>query len=201
MDRRDATQVEKTEQLAKTEDDAQGESHFIMENGKPFRMPYRVIKKITFSNLNQKELVDIPHVARLQYRLLLFDAVIKAKVDYHKKFIRIIYNPPEADNNREKISRDKLVEFLASEGVHVSTATENMEEVDYDYFKEHYSYAYFPPSIRESPPYGYTREEWKRLKAEKEKEKYRAEHPGIFAKLIGKKLGAKKKSFGLKLHP
>ena len=203
MDRRDTAQVEKTEsQFAKEGEEAgQGESHFIMENGKPFRMPYRIIKKVTFSNLNQNELIDIPHVARLQYRLLLFDAVIKAKVDYHKRFIRIIYNPPHADNNREKISREKLIEFLANEGVHVSASPEDTVEADYDYFKEHYSYAYFPPSIRESPPYGYTREEWKRLKAEKEKEKYRAEHPGIIARLLGKKPGMKKKGSGLKLHP
>ena len=208
MDRRDNQDIQKTQQVfgPSTEDKASEEkgSHFIMEDGKPFRMPYKVIKKVVFKNLDQKELIDIPHVARLQYRLLLFDAVIKAKVDYHKKFIRIIYNPPDADNIREKMSREKLVEFLASEGVHVKTDSADMEEEDYDYFKEHYSYAYFPPSIREAPPYGWTREEWKKEKERQAKEKYRLEHPGLLSKLLGKKPvkpGEAKQKSGLKLHP
>ncbi len=213
MDRRDNQQIEKTKELeeakSETEDSGQadpgserarGVSHFIEEGGKRFRMPYTIIRKVTFSNLDQNELIDIPHVARLQYRLLLFDAVIKAKVDYHKKFIRIIYNPPEADNIKEKISRAKLIEFLAGEGVHVSEAKENMEEVPYDYQKELYNYAYFPPSIREAPPYGWTREEWKKHKAEEEKARHRMEHPTAIDKILGRDK-PKKKGSGFKLHP
>lgn len=203
MDRRDNQQVEKAKETfgpgASEESGEEKESYFIEEEGKKFRMPYRIIKKVTFKNLDQGELKDIPYSARLQYRLLLFDAVIKAKVDYHKKFIRIIYNNTEADNIREKISREKLIEFLTTEGVHVKTDQENMEEEDYDYHKELYSYAYFPPSIREAPPYGWTREEWKREKERQEREKYKQEHPGIITRLFGKK--DKKQGSGVKLHP
>ncbi len=202
MDRRDNQQVEKQTQLEQESQMAKGESHFVIEDGKSFRMPYTIIKKVVFSNLDQSELIDIPHCARLQYRLLLFDAVIKAKVDYHKKFIRIIYNHPEAANIKEKISRDKLIEFMASEGVHVKNDPNNMEETDYDYKKELYDYAYFSPSIREAPPYGWTREEWKRHKADEEKRKYRIEHPSILDKILGKdKPKEKKKDSGMKLHP
>jgi hypothetical protein len=216
MDRRDNQQIEKTKELEETKTEeavvqesmdpqserARGVSHFIEENGIKFRMPYTIIKKLTFKNLDQNELIDIPHVARLQYRLLLFDAVVKAKVDYHKRFVRIIYNPPNADNIKEKISRAKLIEFLAGEGVHVSELPENVEEVDYDYQKELYDYAYFSPSIREAPPYGWTREEWKKEKERKEKEKYRMEHPTMLDKILGRdKKKEQKKSSGLKLHP
>ncbi len=204
MDRRDNQQVEKaTETFGPGATDSGGEgkgSLFIEEDGKKFRMPYKMIKKVTFKNLDSKELIDIPYSARLQYRLLLFDAVIKAKVDYHKRFIRIIYNNPEADNIREKISRKQLIEFLEGEGVHVKTDHENMEETDYDYFKELYSYAYFPQSIREAPPYGWTREEWKAEQERQERKKYKEEHPGALAKLLGKRKSQKQKSEA-KLHP
>ncbi|MFI5412273.1 MAG: hypothetical protein ACHQX1_00065 [Candidatus Micrarchaeales archaeon] len=207
MDRRDNQQIEKTKETfgpgaAQEGETSKGESYFIQENGKNFRMPYKMVKQVIFKNLDQKELIDIPHVARLQYRLLLFDAVIKAKVDYHKRFIRIIYNNEGADNIKEKISRQKLIEFLASEGVHVSEAPENMEETDYDYKKELYDYAYFSPSIREAPPYGWTREEWKREKERRAKEQYRIEHPTMIDKLLGRdKKKEKRESSGLKLHP
>ncbi len=203
MDRRDNQQVETTKQVFGPQTDVkEGEkdSNFVEENGKKFRMPYKMIKKVTFSNLDQKELIDIPHCARLQYRLLLFDAVIKAKVDYHKKFIRIIYNHAEADNNREKMGRKQLVDFMAGEGVHVKTDDMNMVEEDYDYYKELYAYAYFSPSIREAPPYGWTREQWKQEKVRQEKAKYRMEHPTFFDKLFGKNKPKVKKD-GLKLHP
>ena len=206
MDRRDNQQVEKQESFEQQgeaiQESSEKESYFIQENGKNFRMPYKMIKKVTFTNLDSKELIDIPHCARLQYRLLLFDAVIKAKVDFYKRFIRIIYNPLEADNIREKISREKLIEFMANEGVHVKTDKEDMEEVDYDYKKELYDYAYFSPTIREAPPYGWTREEWKREQERQAKEKYRMEHPTLLDKILGKnKKKEQKKGSGLKLHP
>ncbi|MCL5430556.1 MAG: hypothetical protein M1504_03720 [Candidatus Marsarchaeota archaeon] len=196
MDRRDQTQ-----QYQKTNDEESEEllaKGFIMEEGRRFRLPYKIIKIVTFKNLDQKELVDIPHSARLQYRLLLFDAVIKAKVDYHKRFVRVIYNHPQADNLKEKMSRDEIVKFLSGEGVHVSTKAGDMEEADYDYYKELYQYAYFPPEIRESPPYGWTREEWRKEKQRKEKAKLKEENPGVLGKIFAKK--TPKEDAGITLH-
>lgn len=208
MDRREKEAVEQQKQVfgpSMAEDSVpQGkESLFVTENGSRFRIPYKIIRKVTFRDLDQRELKSLEYSARLQYRLLLFDAVVKAKVDYHKKFIRIIYNPPDSDNIREKMSRDKLVEFLASEGVHVMEDPQHMEEVPYDYYKEHYSYAYFPPSIREAPPYGWTREEWKKEKEKRAREKYKEEHPSVVRRLLNKvsKKGQKKQSTGLTMHP
>ncbi|MCL4404501.1 hypothetical protein M1583_00735, partial [Candidatus Marsarchaeota archaeon] len=41
----------------------------------------------------------------------------------------------------------------------------------YDYYKNFYSYAFNPPAIREHAPYGYTIQEWKKMKPEYEKKK------------------------------
>jgi len=160
------------------------------------RMPYRKIKMVTFTNIKKEEIKDIPHAARLQYRLMLLDAVIKARVNYAKGQISIIYNPVGADNIREKISLDELISFLEHEGVHVDK--NNMKDEDFDYVKEFYSYAFNPKVIREHPPYGMSNEEWKVRKAELEKEakeveekklkkfrewqeKYKEEHKDILA--------------------
>ena len=132
------------------------------------RMPYRKIKKVTFTNIKREELIDIPHAARLQYRLMLLDAVIKARVNYAKGQISIIYNPVGADNIREKISLEGLISFLEHEGVHIDR--NNMKDEDFDYVEEFYSYAFNPKVIREHPPYGMSIEEWKVRKAELEKE-------------------------------
>ena len=40
--------------------------------GKTYRVPYKMIKEVVFSNLDQTELQDFEHSARLQYRLLLW---------------------------------------------------------------------------------------------------------------------------------
>jgi len=160
------------------------------------RMPYRKIKMVTFTNIKKEEIKDIPHAARLQYRLMLLDAVIKARVNYAKGQISIIYNPVGADNIREKISLDELISFLEHEGVHIDK--NNMNERDFDYIEEFYSYAFNPKVIREHPPYGMSNEEWKVRKAELEKEakeveekklkkfrewqkKYKEEHKDILA--------------------
>lgn len=140
---------------------------FVTEDGKQYRVPYRMVKKIVFSNLKKEELIDIPHAARLQYRLMLLDPILKAKVDFTKTRVIIIYNPRTADNYKEKISREELIDVLAKQGVHVSL--ENIEEADFDYYKNFYSYAYSPPAIRESAPYGYSREEWRKFRPEYEK--------------------------------
>jgi len=160
------------------------------------RMPYRKIKMVTFTNVKKEELKDIPHAARLQYRLMLLDAVIKARVNYAKGQISIIYNPVGADNIREKVSLEELISFLEHEGVHIDR--NNMKDEDFDYVEEFYSYAFNPKVIREHPPYGMSNEEWKVRKAELEKEakeleekkmkkfkewqeKYKEEHKDILA--------------------
>lgn len=137
---------------------------YVTENGRQYRVPYRIVKKVTFSGISRKELIDIPHAARLQYRLMLMDPVIKAVVDFTKSKITILYNPREADNIREKISLEELEEFLAKQGVNVDDSSANME--DYDYYKDLYTYAYTSPSIRERAPYGYSMDEWKKMKPE-----------------------------------
>lgn len=131
---------------------------YVIENGKQYRVPYRMIKRVVFSNVKKEELQDIQHSARLQYRLMLMDPVIKANVNFTKRIITILYNPKTADNIREKTSKEELIEFLEKQGVHVDA--NSMVDEDYDYYKNLYTYAYMPPSIRETTPYGYTKEEW-----------------------------------------
>lgn len=151
---------------------------YIVENGKRFRVPYKIIKEVTFTNLKREELVDIPHAARLQYRLMLLEPVIKASVDFTKLRISAIYNPRTAPNIREKMSFEELVEFLSKQGISVDP--KHTIERDYDYYKEFYSYTYNPKTIRERAPYGYTKEEWQTMKPEweikmKESEKVKQE--------------------------
>ncbi len=140
---------------------------YVREGDSRYRVPYDKIKKAVFSDIDRKELIDIPHAARLQYRLMLLDPVIKARVDYTKARITVIYNPETADNYKEKMSLDDLVGILASQGVKVDRS--KTENTDYDYRSEFYNYAYNPKRIREHPPYGYTDEEWKEMKQDWEK--------------------------------
>ncbi|HUY70516.1 MAG TPA: hypothetical protein VMV00_03035 [Candidatus Baltobacteraceae bacterium] len=135
---------------------------YVTEDGKKYHVPYRMIKKLIFSNVSKEELKDIQHSARLQYRLMLMDPVIKANVNFTKRIITILYNPKTADNIREKTSKEELMDFLAKQGVNVDTKF--MVDEDYDYYKNLYTYAYMPPKIRETTPYGYTKEEWLKLK-------------------------------------
>jgi hypothetical protein len=139
---------------------------YVDENGKKFRVPYKIIKQVTFSNLKKEELIDIPHAARLQYRLMLLDPVIKARVDFTRLKMVVIYNPRTATNIREKMSLDELKEFLSKQGVHVEE--KDTQEEDYDYYKNFYSYTYNPATIRERAPYGYTKLEWQQMKPEVE---------------------------------
>jgi hypothetical protein len=137
----------------------------IIEDGESYTVPYRTIKQVTFTDLKKEELIDIPHAARLQYRLMLLDPVIKARIDFTKLRMIVIYNPREADNMREKMSLEELKDFLSKQGVNVSEEHTILE--DYDYKRQLYDYAYNPPSIRERAPYGYTKEEWNgKMKAE-----------------------------------
>ena len=135
--------------------------------GKTYRVPYKMIKEVIFSNLNPQELKDIEHSARLQYRLLLLDSVVRAKVEFTWKKITITYNPPESTNRKEKISQQELAQFLANEGVNVNPAS--IAERPVDYFEEIYKYQFEPATIREHAPYGYSKEEWKTMKPEWEK--------------------------------
>jgi len=135
--------------------------------------PYKIVRKAIFSNLERKELIDVPHSARLQYRLMLLDPIIKAAVNFADSKIAIIYNPKTASNIRDKISLDELVQILAKEGVH--TNKEDTEDNDCDYLKELYSYAHNPAVVREVPPYSYTAEEWKRMQSAWEQKMERTE--------------------------
>ncbi|MDE1860508.1 MAG: hypothetical protein KGH72_02205 [Candidatus Micrarchaeota archaeon] len=138
-------------------------------NGKTYRVPYKLIKEVTFTKLNQAELRDIEHSARLQYRLLLMDPVLRAKVEFIRGKITIIYNPVGADNRKEKISMRDLIDFLAKEGVYVDS--NSMSERDVDYVEEIFKTQFDPASIREHPPYSYSLAEWKKMKPKYEKEK------------------------------
>ncbi len=134
----------------------------VVENGKPYRVPYAIVKQVEFSNITKEDLVDLEHAARLQYRLLLNDAILKAKVEFAKLRITVVYNPSDSKNLKEKISLEGLIDFLAGEGVHVDQ--KSMVISDFDYYKNMYVYQFDPPSIREHPPYSYTMEEWKEMK-------------------------------------
>ncbi len=139
----------------------------VMINGKSYRIPYKMVKEVTFSDLNPYDLKDIPYSARLQYRLLLLDSVLKAKVEFVRNRIIITYNPRESKNRKEKTSREELMQFLSKEGVTANAAA--ISERDVDYVEEIYKYQFEPASIREHAPYGYTRDEWKSMKPEWEK--------------------------------
>ncbi|HUC38583.1 MAG TPA: hypothetical protein VL944_00445 [Candidatus Acidoferrum sp.] len=167
MDHRDIKEASKYQQDLERERQLGGaveEDYITDEQGNKVRMPYRMIKEVRFSNISQKDMVDPQHAARLQYRLSIMDYIIKASVNYARSRITIIYNPKGAKNRREQISQQELIEFLAKEGVKVDMA--QITERDYDYVKEFYNYAYFSPTIREHPPYGYTKEEWASMKDE-----------------------------------
>lgn len=157
MDRRDAI-VETGHDEAKASPSL---GSYVIEDGRKYRMPYTAVRKATFSNLSRTELVDVPHSARLQYRLMLLAAVIKAVVDFDNAQITIIYNPSNADNASEKTTFDGLVKMLSKEGVHAGKS----DTGDYDYYKEFYTSSHNPETIKESPPYGYTANEWSAMKS------------------------------------
>ncbi|MGC8652031.1 MAG: hypothetical protein ACP5UH_02150 [Candidatus Micrarchaeia archaeon] len=178
MDRRD--EIEQAN--AKEEGDGKASGYkpaYVKEGDKEYRLPYDIIRQAVFSNIKKEELIDMPHAARLQYRLMLMDPIIKARVDYTKSKITVIYNPVGADNAKPKTSLGELIGVLEKEGVHVDKAS--IDDQDYDY-KSFYSYAFNPAQIRERPPYSYTHEEWQRMKPaveekrakgrEKKKEKF-----------------------------
>ncbi len=165
MDRREGVdQFTYKKELERELADEKEYDDLVDENGVKFRVPYQNVKEVVFTGLNKEQLIDTEHSARLQYRLMLLEAVLFAKVEFVTRKISITYNPESAVNRKEKMSLQQIVDFLAKEGVAIAPA--EMKERDVDYYKEHYSYHYNPPSIREHPPYGYTLEEWRKMKAE-----------------------------------
>jgi hypothetical protein len=140
---------------------------YVDEDGAKYRVPYRNVRELTFKNIKQAELVDAEHSARLQYRLLLMDAVIRAGVDFSTKKITVTYNP--TDNGMKHISKNEIVAFLEGQGIHVPES--DVEEKEFDYYTEIYLMQYNAPSVRAHPPYGYTSEEWKRMKSDYEKKR------------------------------
>ncbi len=138
-----------------------GASLFVFEEGKKYEIPYHLIKKAVFSNLRKEDLIDVQHSARLQYRLMCLDTVIKAIVDFNELKITVIYNPADADNNGAKMDIEWLIEFLEKEGV--GTHHGSIKNEDFDYYGQFYSCAFFPQPIRKSAPYGYTLDEWKKM--------------------------------------
>ncbi|BCS90985.1 MAG: hypothetical protein ARM1_0442 [Candidatus Micrarchaeota archaeon] len=145
----------------------EGFNPYIEENGVKFIIPYKIITEVKFK-VKKEDLIDIPHSARLQYRLMLLDAVIRATVDFTRERITIVYNDVNNFNNKPKLSIDEIVEFLNVNGVHVSR-DDIIERRDYDYYKEFYSYTYNPKVIRKAAPYGISQEEWDRIAPEYER--------------------------------
>jgi hypothetical protein len=147
----------------------QDRDEYVEENGAKYKVPYQKVRRVTFNKLSKDELKDIEHSARLQYRLLLLDAILDAKVEFVTRKITLVYNPMESRNKKAKTSISEIMEFLGKEGVRVSK--EDANESDVDYYTEIYSRHYNPPLIRDHPPYGYTVAEWKKLKPNYERKK------------------------------
>ncbi len=167
----------------------------VEEDGNAYRVPYRKVREVVFSGISKADLIDMPHAARLQYRLMLMDSVLRAKVEFVKGTITIVYNPTSAENRKEKISLDELMDFLSKEGVRPDP--KNMKEREFDYYEEIYKTQFNPKEIRDHPPYGVSREQWEKMKPEWESKvkqynsnklesfhewqnEYAGEHPEIF---------------------
>jgi hypothetical protein len=203
--RGDAETYTYAQELEKEKADTKDYQEYVEENGKKFYVPYHTVREVIFSGIKKEELIDTEHAARLQYRLMLKDSILFAKVEFVARRIKVTYNPDDANNRKEKISLQQLIELLAKEGVHVDE--KQMQQRDVDYYNEIYKYQFNPPSIREHPPYGYTLEEWRNgMKAEYESRKevydkaklekfrefqegYLLQHPEL-AKELGVDIGA-----------
>ena len=164
MDRRDNTPVENAyiKDLQQQSAYDYTKDFVKAEDGKIYRVPYKIVKEVVFTNLSKDDLIDIEHCARVQYRLLLQEAILRAKIEFVWRRITITYNPSGADNGKEKISLQGIADFLAGEGIRIDPTS--LQERDCDYYKEIFSYQFNPPSIRERPPYSYSPEEWKVMK-------------------------------------
>ncbi|MEM0074493.1 MAG: hypothetical protein QW091_00200 [Candidatus Micrarchaeaceae archaeon] len=145
----------------------EGSNVYVVDEGEKYRVPYNMVKEVVFRNLKKDELIDLEHSARLQYRLLLNDAILKAKVEFVKQIITITYNPKDSGSKNAEISLGEIVQMLEKEGVHVDLSLAQQRDVDY---KQEIWYAQFhSATIREHPPYSFTMDEWKKMKPEYEK--------------------------------
>ncbi len=227
MDHRETNGVNEYEKDLKNEDIY---DEYVTIDGKQFRIPYKMVKEVIISDVKKEELISIEHAGRLQYRFMLLEPVLRAKVEFTKGKITVVYNPTTARNRKEKMNLEDITKFLSNEGVHVATCPKT--ERDFDYFVEMYSYQFDPPSIRERPPYGYTAAEWRLMKNEynskmqlaKQKTRskfaewqssYAEQHPDVLGeyitekppekltltkKIFGKKKGGKKDDKGFWFH-
>ncbi|MEM0200910.1 MAG: hypothetical protein QXD23_00715 [Candidatus Micrarchaeaceae archaeon] len=214
MDHREINDVNAYEKDLKNEDIY---DEYVTIDGKQFRIPYKIVKEVTFTDVKKEELISIENAGRLQYRLMLLEPVLRAKVEFTKGKITVVYNPKSAKNRKEKISREELITFFANEGVNVSKCP--LTERDFDYYVEMYTYQFDPPSIRERPPYGYTSAEWQKMKDDYNKKmqsskqtsrekfeawqnEYATEHPDVLGQHIKKEIQTKptlmQKIFGTK---
>ncbi|MGC8601658.1 MAG: hypothetical protein ACP5GO_05670 [Thermoprotei archaeon] len=146
------------------------EDELIEELGKKYHVPYKIVKEAVIS-VRRDDLGDQGRAAMLQYKLMTDDAIIKASVNYITGRITIIYNPKGAKNLRPKIDLEEVLNKLRSEGIEPLS----VEERDYDYYREFYSYAFNPPKIRDRPPYGYDAEKWNKIKEEYEERRLKHE--------------------------
>ncbi len=153
--------LQRTATLTKEQIDNQ----YIMEDGNPIRVPYRMVRQITLTGIRPAgAFSDQEHAARLQYNLLLNPAILKARVHYIKSSIIIIYNPKDTDNLKEKIDTDEIKHLLYEQNVEIDD--NSIKDEPYDYYKYFYSYAFKSPSVKEHSPYGYTLQEWEGMKPE-----------------------------------
>lgn len=204
MDHRETNDVNAYEKDLKNEDIY---DEYVTIDGKQFRIPYKMVKEVVFSDVKKEELISIENAGRLQYRFMLLEPILRAKVEFTKGKITVVYNPTTAKNRKEKMSREDIIAFLAKEGVNVSGSP--VSERDFDYFIEMYSYQFDPPSIRERPPYGYTSAEWhlmkdeynKKMQLTKQKTRnkfkewqdgYAQTHPDVLGEYITEKVPEKK---------
>ncbi len=117
-------------------------------------IPYDKIVHATIK-VKKAELIDIPHAARLQYRLMTNDAIIKAKVHFQKEYIELYYNPKSEENKsmQPKISLDEIIKILNDNGVH--PLKNGIKEEIVDYKTTLFDKMFNPPQIREIRPHGW----------------------------------------------
>jgi len=162
MDRRDIREESGFAKDLKSTGKDEYIDYTVTENGKSYRIPYKMVREMVITGVDKQELKDIPHSARIQYRLLLLDAILKAKIEFIRGKVTITYNPSGAANSKDKISKEEIIMFFAEQGVHIDP--KGITEREVDYINEIYKPQFDPAQIREHAPYGYTREEWKKMK-------------------------------------
>ncbi len=162
MDRRDIKQESGFARDLKNTGNDGYIDYTVTDGSRSYRIPYKMVREMIITDVNKQELKDIPHAARIQYRLLLLDSILKAKIEFIRGKVIITYNPVGAANSKEQISKENIIGFFAEQGVHIDP--KNITEREVDYISEIYKPQFDPAQIREHAPYGYTREEWKKMK-------------------------------------